>query len=386
MKIALILMMATTVTIVSTELKATQIDSNSDQVIRVPAEWEPQEAVWLQWPGRYEKTFETAFAAMSAVIVQYQKLHVLCHSKQVERQARAAIEKTGTDPDHTNLVWHITPNDSAWMRDNGPVYVIVNDQMHIQNWEFNAWGGAFGADIAYSRDNEVPRKVGEYLDLPVDDIDIVHERGNLEFNGVDTVIANWSTLGDPDRNPGYSKQQAIADLKHHFGVSKVVLIEGIPESDLTKGHIDGIARFISPTTVVVSQCTTESKCRPGDGRDDEVYEAAARIIQEAGFQVIRDPMEATVRFQGQIFDTNYVNWIVGNGFVIVVGFGNAVTDAAAKARIQSYYPDRDVHVIEMLQSWASGGGAHCHTNDQPAFTTVKTRPASERLNQADLES
>jgi hypothetical protein len=25
-----------------------------------------------------------------------------------------------------------------------------------------------------------------------------------------------------------------------------------------------------------------------------------------------------------------------------------------------------VYLIEMLSSWAAGGGVHCHTNDQPA--------------------
>jgi surfactin synthase thioesterase subunit len=40
---------------------------------RVPAEFEPQEAIWLQWPGRFEKTYEPAYAEISNVIVQYQK-------------------------------------------------------------------------------------------------------------------------------------------------------------------------------------------------------------------------------------------------------------------------------------------------------------------------
>ena len=66
-----------------------------------------------------------------------------------------------------------------------------------------------------------------------------------------------------------------------------------------------------------------------------------------------------------------MNWVVGNGFVIVVGFDNPVTDAAAKARIESYYPGRDVHVIDMLASWDSGGGAHCHTNDQPSLSITQ---------------
>ena len=344
---------------------------SASQDIRVPAEWELQEAIWLQWPGQYEKAHEEAFARMSAVIVQYQKLHILCNSERIKKQAQDVISKTGTNPDHENIVWHILPNDNAWIRDNGPVYVVSDGEMRIQNWKFNAWGGAFGLNIPYSRDDEVPIRIGEYLKMPVDTIEIVHERGNLEFNGVDTVIANWSVLGDPNRNPGYTSDQAKADMKRYFGVSKVILIEGIPENDLTKGHVDGIARFIDPETVVVAQCTAASKCKPGDGRDDAVYENAAKTIEDRGFRVIRDPMEAVVRFRGQAFDTNYVNWIIGNGFVILVGFGNPQTDRAAKSRVESYFPGRDIHVVEMLSSWASGGGAHCHTNDQPMMPNLQ---------------
>ena len=307
---------------------------------------------------------------MSAVIAQYQKLHILHDSSTIRDQARAAIAKTGGNPDHENIVWHAIKNDSVWMRDNGPVFIVENGEMRIQDWEFDAWGGAFGANIPYARDDRVPAAVGEYLNLPVDHIDIVHERGNLEFNGVDTVMLNWSTIGDKRRNPGYTKAAAEADLKRHFGVSRVVFIEGIPEGDLTRGHIDGIARFINPTTVVVVQCTGASNCKPGNAGNAAIFDAAAETIAAAGFTVIREPIEGVSRFQSYTFDTNYMNWIVGNGFVIVVGFANPTTDAAAKSRIESYFPGRDVHVIEMLESWAGGGGAHCHTNDQPAASTL----------------
>ncbi len=334
---------------------------------RVPAEWELQEAIWLQWPGRWEKSYETAFAKISTVIARYEKLHILYASGSIERDARKAISAAAGDPDHANIVWHAIDNDSAWMRDNGPVYVVEDGEMRIQNWEFDAWGGAFGADVPYDQDNKVPVAVGDYLNLPVDSVDIVHERGNLEFNGVDTVILNWSTLGDPRRNSGYTKEKAESDLKHHFGVSRVVFIEGVPEDDLTNGHVDGIARFIDPATVGVSMCTAKSRCRPGDGGTGSVFDAAAETIEQAGFTVIRDPIEGTVRYGAHIFDTNYMNWLVGNGFVITVGFGDPDTDAAAKKRLESYFPGRDVYVIEMLESWAAGGGVHCHTNDQPAL-------------------
>ena len=343
-------------------------------VKRVPAEWEPQEAIWLQWPGSSEKSYETSFARLSNVIVQYETLHILYDSPSVLSEAQSSIKRENGDPDHPNIQWHWIENNSAWMRDNGPVYVIEDNTMQVQNWAFNAWGDAFGAGIPFRLDNQVPSKVAKRVGLPVEVIDIVHERGNLEFNGVDTVILNWSVIGDSRRNQGYTKERANTDLKKHFGVSKVVFIEGVPEGDLTNGHIDGIARFINPTTVVVVDCTDKSQCGAPDNLTHAIFDAAAKTIEAAGFTVIREPIEGTRDYQGHTFDTNYMNWLVGNGFVITVGFDNPETDAAAKARLEQYFPGRDVYVIETLASWAAGGGVHCHTNDQPAMSTI--RPSS----------
>ena len=339
---------------------------------RVPAEWEPQEAIWLQWPGEWEKTYEEAFAAFSCIIIQYEKLHVLYQSPQVFRQARTALLKAGCNPDHDLITWHDIPNDSAWMRDNGPVFVEDGGEIRVQNWQFDAWGGRFGSDVPYELDNLVPRRVAASLDMPLDEVRIVHERGNLEFNGMDTVILNWSTLGDAARNPEYTRTQAEADLKHWFGVSQVVFIEGVPEGDRTNGHIDGIARFIATDIVVVGQCTLASVCKPGDGKTGSLLDRAAEVISDAGFTVIREPMEGIAQVEGRQFDTNYMNWLVGNGFVITTGYGDERLDSEAKIRLQNYFPGRDVHVLPMLKSWAAGGGVHCHTNDQPAQVPAKT--------------
>ena len=363
----LIIFITLLISVISTNSQANE-DTNKTK--RVPAEWEPQEAIWIQWPGYWEKDYEMTFAKITNIVSRYEKIHILYHSDPIYLDAQKALRDIEADPKNENIHWHKVANDNAWMRDNGPVYVLNDNGLRIQNWNFNAWGGAFGSDISFNLDNEVPDKVGAILNMPVDNIDIVHERGNLEFNGLDTVILNWSTIGDPSRNLNYNKKQAELDLKKHFGVTNVIFIEGIPDGDLTKGHIDGIARFINLRTVVVVQCTTKSLCRP-DSKDAEIYDNAAKIIKEAGFNVIREPIEGFVKYNSQMFDTNYMNWLVGNGFVIVPGFGNPETDVPAKSRIESYFPNRDVHLIEMLSSWAAGGGVHCHTNDQPAFSISK---------------
>jgi agmatine deiminase len=341
----------------------------------VPAEWDPQEAIWLQWPRSYERTYEPALAHVVATLLAHENVHILVHDARTKTSAQAAL---GDDGDLTGeviggaasaqgftITWHDIPNDSAWMRDNGPRYVVDEGSLRIQNWEFDAWGGAFGP-VPYADDNAVPDAVARFLGLPVDAVDIVHERGDLEFNGRDTVILNWTVIGDPDRNPGITQDQVITAMKTWFGVSRVVLLEGQPTGDLTGGHVDGIARFIDSERVVVADCSSSSACQPGD-RDDQIYDDAANRLEAAGLEVLRWPFEAAVTYKGVTFDADYMNWLVGNGFVITVGFGDAQADAAAKAQLESWFPGRQVYVIEMLDSWLAGGGVHCHTNDQPLW-------------------
>jgi len=345
-------------------------------VRRVPAEFEPQEALWLQWPGSFEQTYVPAYAEITNVVVQYQPLHILYDRNSIRNQARNAISAAGGDPDHPNITWHHIRNENAWMRDNGPVYVVQDGAMRIQDWEFDAWGGAFG-NIPYTNDDAVPIAVGSFLGMPVDAVSIVHERGNLEFNGVDAVMLNWNVIGNPNRGNGYAnKAAAEVDLKSWFGVSKVIWADGPISGDDTAGHIDGIARFIDANRVVVGNCTVNGHCQPGDA-DDQVYDATAAELAAAGFEVIRMDFEAEISYGGNSFDADYMNWGVGNGWVILVGFDNPATDNAAKAQLEAWFPGRDVYVIEMLDSWIAGGGVHCHTNDQPAASTIGTPPSAD---------
>jgi agmatine deiminase len=347
-----------------------------EPVRRVPAEFEPQEALWLQWPGSFEQDYVPAYAAITNVVVQYQPLHILYDRNSIRNQARNAITAAGGDPDHANITWHHIANENAWMRDNGPVYVVEEGAMRIQDWDFDAWGGAFG-NIPYAGDDAVPIAVGATLGMPVDNVSIVHERGNLEFNGVDAVILNWNVIGNPNRGNGYAnKAEAEVDLKNWFGVSKVIWADGPITGDDTAGHIDGIARFIDANRAVVGNCTVNGHCQPGDS-DDQVYDATAAELAAAGFAVIRMDFEAEISYGGFQFDADYMNWGVGNGWVILVGFDNPTTDNAAKALLEGWFPGRDVYVIEMLESWIAGGGVHCHTNDEPASSTIGTPPAAD---------
>jgi agmatine deiminase len=342
---------------------------------RVPAEWEPQAAVWLQWPRSYERSYEPAFAKMVAAMLNHEDVHVLTHDATTRASAESALADSGGldaavvagGPSAAGfaITWHDVPNDSAWMRDNGPLYVLEAGELRVQDWGFDAWGGAFGP-FPYDDDDAVPIEVGSYLGLPVDTVPLVHERGNVEVDGAGAAIVNWTVLGDPERNPGLLEADAVAALEEWFGADRVVLIEGAPSGDLTGGHVDGIARFVDVGKVVVADCSEASHCVAGDA-DDQIYDSAAAGLEAAGLEVERWPFPSKVTYQGYTFDTDYMNWLVGNGFVIAVGFGDPAADAEAQARLEGWFPGRTVYVIEMLDSWLAGGGVHCHTNDQPAI-------------------
>ena len=62
---------------------------------RVPAEWEPQEAIWMQWPGYWEKDYELTFAKITNIISRYEKLHILYNSDQIYAEAQKAIRDIG---------------------------------------------------------------------------------------------------------------------------------------------------------------------------------------------------------------------------------------------------------------------------------------------------
>ena len=128
------------ITLLISVMSINQANEFDRQTVRVPAEWEPQEATWMQWPGYWEKDHEKAFAKMADIIRRYQKLHILFYSDQVYADALKALTNIGVDPKDKNIQWHAIPYDNSWMRDNGPVYVLNDNEIRIQNWNFDACG------------------------------------------------------------------------------------------------------------------------------------------------------------------------------------------------------------------------------------------------------
>ena len=305
--------------------------------VRVPAEWEPHAATWMQWPGPWESELRPEFAAIIDIIQRYEPVHLVAADLVQQNQARQFLIARGVPM--TQITWHVIPTDNSWMRDNGPVYVTDGRETWIQDWKFDAWGGNFGAEIPSAADDAVPAAVADYLGLDLENnSDYVLEKGNLEFNGDGILVLNWDC--QDDRNPGMTRAEHEAVLTEAFGLKQIIWAYGYYPEDGTTGHIDGIARFVSRDTLAVADY--------GSAIENDLAVAA----QAAGLKVVWYPGDP--------------NWLVGNGFVAAMSSGDSAEDANLRGLLESWFPGRDVHMIDASNIAAGGGGIHCVTNDQPA--------------------
>mgnify|MGYP000105797450 CR=1 FL=1 len=306
---------------------------------RMPAEWEPQEAIWLQWPAEWEgRQVADSFVSIIEVVAEYEDVHLLVPDRYEHDRASGALSHVD------RLTIHTVPTNSSWMRDNGPRYVEVDGELVIQNWEFDGWGGEWGPASLYVDDNVVPDVVAELLDLPTEYIPVIHERGDLEVNGSDTAMVNWSVVSH--RNPGHSRKALTEAFQEALGVDSVIWAEGFDPMDGTRGHIDGMARFVAEDTILVGK----------DG--SQLMEDVADQIrsQRPDLEVLRlESPDAAL----------FMNFLVGNGFVLVATSGYASEDAVAEEVLGDLFAGREVRFANVDALWRNGGGIHCVTNDQP---------------------
>ncbi len=330
----------------------TMFVSETNAQTRIPAEWETHAGTWMQWPKGYETSYRPNFCSIIDVLQEYEPVNIIVLNSYARTQAQNFLLGRGVPL--TNITWHIMPYNAAWLRDNGPVWAMVDGAMVVQDWGFDAWGGQYPP---WDDDDAIPCQIAAQVGVSCQSYDLICERGNLDFNGAGALIASWPCQSN--RNPGMSMAEMESLYADAFGITNMVWLMSAPPTDLTGGHTDGIARFIDENTVAVARYVDQS--------DPEafIYEEAAEIIEAAGFQVERIDIPGHVQYDGQSLAAIYVNWLVVNGAVITTGFGVQQWDDAAQARIEEFFPGRDVHVVETLELWRWGGGVHCVTNDQP---------------------
>ena len=335
----------------------------------LPPEWAPQAAVMLTWPrqdgdfARHFAAVERNFVAIAVAIGRFQNLHVNVAEGADALQARLIAAGVPRE----RLIVHEVPNDDVWARDHGPITVIRDGRLVHLDFTFNGWGNKFSAE----RDNALTRKLDQYgaWSAPVETIDFVLEGGALEVDGHGTLLTTERCLLAPTRNPHLSKVQIEDLLKAQLGLDRVLwLRHGDLIGDDTDGHIDTIARYCGPSTIVYQGCDDRSDAHFDDlaAMADELR--ALRDWQGQPYQLVALPLPAAIHDpdDGRRLPAGYANFLILNGAVLVPVYGQPL-DAVALDLIRPVFPDREVIGIDCNALIQQYGGLHCVTMQIPAL-------------------
>ncbi|MCG8511945.1 MAG: agmatine deiminase family protein, partial [Rhodospirillales bacterium] len=318
------------------------LDDNAAARYRLPAEFEPQRRVWVSaphndetWPNGTLASARLQFAVFVDVL-----------SRAVEVRDVGELDIATSD---------------SWIRDYGPLFVVRRDAIRdeaetevqnraasprvaIHDFRFNSWGGKYDPPEV---DDVVPQRIAAEIDLPLWVHNMVLEGGSIDVNGQGTLLTTEQCLLNPNRNPDMTRAQIEAALHNAFGVTNTIWLPGGIEGDDTDGHIDDLARFISPGTIAAIRA-------PRGHADHDVLERNWQVLQTARdqdgqpFSLMQLPVPDPLFFDypGDRFTTarreqlpaSYANFLICNENVFLPTFGMKQDDVACHA-IEQALPD-----------------------------------------------
>lgn len=349
-------------TLCMTTIGGQMVQANSFKGFRMPDEAEPHERTFMQWPvnrkvhadAGFLDLLQNSISVVANTIAEFEPVVMLMGNEYVP----AARKKLGRRIE----IWDIATDD-LWCRDAGPIFVKNNkSELAVAHIKFNGWGGK----QVHTNDGFVSERVAKRMGLPLIDAGLVGEAGGVETDGNGTLLAHESSWVNANRNR-ISRSQIEQRLLAALGAEKMIWAPGIAGADITDYHIDALARFAQPGTVVIQLPEQLDYNDPWSVAAFETFNVLGTAKDAKGrtLQLVNLPEPQRTRVSSPDFVASYVNYYVCNGAVISAQFGDRKADSKAKAALQKLYPDRSVIQLNIDPIGEVGGGIHCATQQQP---------------------
>ena len=347
---------------------------------RMPAEWEKHEATWIawphhepDWPGKLAP-IPWVYAEIVRALSQFESVDILCHNQAVADSARLLLDAHGVKDRPDNYRLHLAPNDRVWLRDSAPTMVYRADGIvELIDWGFNGWAKYDN----YSKDAHIGRVIERITGFTRTEAKredngqrLVLEGGGIEVNGrgIMLVTEEWLLSDVQVRNPGMTAQDYEESFAKYLGVTDTIWLGEGAVGDDTHGHIDDIARFAGPTTVILAY-----EADPSDenhARSEDNLHRLKTAAKSRALKIITIPFPRPVMMNGERLPASYANFYIANGAVLVPTF-NDPNDRVALNAIAEAFPKRAVigiHAVDLV--WGLGT-LHCLTQQQPAKPSGK---------------
>ncbi|SHI77745.1 agmatine deiminase [Malonomonas rubra DSM 5091] len=331
----------------------------TETTTRLPAEWEPQDAVLLAWPHA-GTDWQPMLAEIAAVYLEITKAILRFESVVIATpepdSVKQQLQAKGILNDRV-FIYPISTNDT-WTRDYGPITVLRDDKPALLDFGFNGWGLKFAAD----QDNQVTTKLcqaGCFGKTPKEIPGIILEGGSIESDGQGTILTTSECLLNSNRNPHLNKEQIEKKLQKTLGARRILWLDhGYLAGDDTDSHIDTLARLCPNNTMVYVTCNDPN---------DEHYQSLQRMEQQLrefrtaegnAFRLIPLPWPKACFDDGDRLPATYANYLVINEAVLLPTY-NDPADATAIQALAEAYPDREVIAIDCRPVICQHGSLHC---------------------------
>ena len=349
----------------------------------MPAEWEPHESTWLawphyeaDWPGKFEP-IPWVYAEIIRNLIRHERVDLIVNDGVAEKRCRRVLDKANALSDDVHF--HRWPTDRVWTRDSGCAFVICTDDVRAEapararplsaiTWRFNAWAKYSN----WKRDAKISSLMAQsagatemrpmFRNKPV-----VLEGGSIDVNGHGSLLTTEECLLSKiqQRNPRMNRAAYEKVFAEYLGIMNVVWLGSGILGDDTHGHVDDLARFVSPDTMV-----TVVESDPKDANYEPLRENIRRLRAagtEAGkpLSIVELPMPQPVFFEKRRLPASYANFYIANGLVLVPVF-NDPNDRIALDILADLFPEREIVGIYSGDLVWGFGTLHCMTQQQPA--------------------
>ena len=323
---------------------------------RMPAEWERHAATWLAWPknrstwpGKSLAQVEGIYLQMIAALLEGETVNLLVDDKptaemvlsRLQGQSLPELNRLRDCPCRpgARLIFHRVRTADAWIRDYGPIFV---GRRAFTKWKFNAWGGKY-RDLA--KDDSVVDRIGALKKFKRVDTGMVLEGGAIDVDGQGTCLTTEQCLLSPNRNPELMRWAIEERLGRFLGIRKVIWLKKGIEGDDTDGHVDNLARFVAPATVVTA----------ASGENLNILESA-RDARGRRLKIVKLPMPRP--------PASYANFYIANTCVLLPVYSHK-NDGKAVRFFEKIFTKKRIIPIESSALVRGFGSIHCVTQQQP---------------------
>jgi len=339
---------------------------------RLPAEWDQHECTWLgwpheltDWPGKFSPVL-WAFAEIVRHLSQVERVCLLVENREAEPRVRAVLRKSGANLGAVDFLR--IPTDRGWMRDSGPISVKNSAcEVAYTHWRFNGWAKYDNHKKDAVIVSQANKKLKRRLWQPIHKgRRVVLEGGSIDVNGLGTLLTTEECLlsKTQERNPGFTREDYAEVFKSYLGITNVLWLKNGIAGDDTHGHVDDLARFVDPTTVVT---LVENDSNDANYAPLQENLALLKLMKDQDGRPLRVetlPMPGPVYFDGQRLPASYANFYIANKLVIVPTFNDS-NDRHALNTLAKLFPNREVVGIACRDLVLGLGTLHCMTQQQP---------------------